>query len=145
MKKTVARKRYEVRGMMEWHPEFRAGRTRLQVAFTGGHLCGGACTAASYETSDPVVQKVIEGSEPFRSGRIRLSREWRNRDDGRKDPLPAGSGGPARFEYGDEEDIYEFLHNEKGVPLEQLTDRGSCFSVAERLGVTLVRKSVSER
>ena len=66
------KKRYEVRGMMEWHPVFRAGRTRLQVSFTGGHLCGGACTPAAYETSDSVVQAVIEASAAFRSGRINV-------------------------------------------------------------------------
>lgn len=63
-------KRYEVRGMMEWHPEFRVGRSRLTVPFTGGHLCGGACTPASFETADPVVQIVIEQSAYFRSGMI---------------------------------------------------------------------------
>lgn len=66
-------KRYEVRGMMEWHPMFAAGKARIQVSFTGGHLGEGCVTPARYETSDPVVQKVIENSSAFKSGRIRLA------------------------------------------------------------------------
>ncbi|MBO5445672.1 MAG: hypothetical protein J5995_10085 [Muribaculaceae bacterium] len=67
------KKRYEVSGMMEWHPVFCIGRTRMRVSFTGGHLCGGGTTPASYETDDPVVQAVIEGSAEFRRKRIRLA------------------------------------------------------------------------
>lgn len=71
---TDMKKRYEVRGMMEWHTVFAAGRSRIRVSFIGGHLCGGGSTPAVYETSDPVVQKVIERSGAFRSGRIRLAK-----------------------------------------------------------------------
>ena len=80
------KKRYDVRGMMEWHPEFRVGRTRLQVSFTGGHLCGGACTPASFETSDAVVQKVIEDSAAYRSGLISIGMVM---DDGHPDRIPS--------------------------------------------------------
>lgn len=72
------KKRYEVSGMMEWHPVFNIGRTRMRVPFTGGHLCGGGITPATYETSDPVVQAVIEDSAAFRSKRIRLA--WSRND-----------------------------------------------------------------
>lgn len=72
------RKRYEVDGMMEWHTVFRVGRTSLSVSFTGGHLCGGGTTPAAFETSDPVVQTVIENSESFRNRKIRLA--WRRPD-----------------------------------------------------------------
>lgn len=67
------KKIYEVRGMMEWHPMFVAGRARIQVSFTGGHLGEGCVTPARYETSDAVVQRVIENSASFRKGRIRLA------------------------------------------------------------------------
>lgn len=51
---------------------FAVGRARIQVSFTGGHLGDGCSTPAKYTTSDPVVQKVIENSEHFRNGRIRV-------------------------------------------------------------------------
>lgn len=145
-------KRYEVRGMMEWHPEFRAGRTRIRVSFTGGHLCGGACTPATYETSDPVVQKVIEDSLAFRQGRIRHVMEGGYPVGGRvmgsvhSDRRPEGPEaarvcGLTVFEYRDIEDISDFLQFKKGVPLERLSSEEGCFKEAERLGVVLKKKS----
>lgn len=128
----MIRKRYEVRGMMEWHPVFKVGRSRLRVSFTGGHLCGGASTPAFYETSDPVVQVVIESSAEFRSKRIRLAMESR---------IPEPCQESAIFEYTKEEDIYDYLEHKKGIPVEQLCDMDSCFLEAKRLGVTLVKKS----
>lgn len=128
----MIRKRYEVRGMMEWHPVFKVGRSRLRVSFTGGHLCGGASTPAFYETSDPVVQVVIESSAEFRSKRIRLAMESR---------IPEPCQKSAIFEYTKEEDIYDYLEHKKGIPVEQLCDMDSCFLEAKRLGVTLVKKT----
>lgn len=69
---------------MEWHPVFKAGRSRLQVSFTGGHLCGGACTPASFETEDPVVQAIIEGSKAFNTGRITIGMVMETGDDDRR-------------------------------------------------------------
>ncbi len=65
-------KTYEAPGMMEWHPVFVVGRTRLQLPFVGGHFCGGATCAATFQTSDPVVQKIIENSVAFKSDKIVL-------------------------------------------------------------------------
>ena len=152
--------------MMEWLPEFRVGRGRLQVSFTGGHLCGGACTPASYETSDPVVQKVIESSVHFRQGRIRLVMEDGHTDrpaigstmlSGAATPEPASEGvlpecvcGVAAnvtdshkgfvFEYSTLDDISDFLQFGKSVPLDRLHSEEDCFREAERLGIVLKKK-----
>ncbi len=142
----MKRKRYEVRGMMEWHPVFKVGRSRLRVSFIGGHLCGGASTPAFYETTDPVVQAVIESSAEFRSGRIRLAMESSNPESGQEPVCPSqanqDSGSQATiFEYTKEDEIYDYLEQKRGVPVEQLCDSDSCFLEAKRLGVTLVKKS----
>ena len=122
---------------MEWHPEFRVGRGRLQVCFTGGHLCGGATTPATYETADPVVQKVIESSKAFRTGRIIV----------REGPTDRQTAEPVAcrqnryvFEYRNLDDISDFLQFEKGVPLERLFSEEGCFREAERLGISLKKK-----
>ena len=142
---------------MEWHPEFRVGRSRLQVSFTGGHLCGGASTAASYETSDAVVQAVIESSAAFRRGRIRLVMEGGHSDrrsegptaqDGAKSAGNCASGAAVKmatphesvFEYSKIDDISDFLQFKKGVPLERLHSEADCFKEAEKLGVVLKKK-----
>ena len=140
------KKRYEVKGMMEWHPLFKVGRSTLRVSFTGGHLCGGACTPASYETSDPVVQRVIESSEAYRSKRISLVGEYGR--EASQSPTEPNYGREASqpptesntFEYSNEEDIYEYLQHECGVSVDDLSVEGSCYEVAKRLGITLRKK-----
>ncbi len=119
--------------MMEWHPVFRVGRTRLQVSFTGGHLCGGACTPAYYDTSDPVIQKIIESSAPYRAGRIR--RRSIGTMESQSPPPPSQK---EVVEYSDIEDLCDYLHKVKGIPLEQLCgEKEACFREANRLGLTL--------
>ena len=148
------KKRYEVRGMMEWHPEFKVGRTRLQVPFTGGHLCGGASTPAVFETADPVVQAVIEGSAAYKIKRIRLAAVIDDGNPGMERLLPGrqnadacnadeghpGSSPSMTFEYTDTEEIFEFLRYQKDVPQSRLMTPDSCFVEAERLGIELKRK-----
>ena len=170
------KKRYEVKGMMEWHPVFKIGRGTLQVSFTGGYLCGGARTSASFETSDPVVQKVIECSKPYRSQKIRLvyteascqGQDSRSQIPEARDQIPdIGDQKPetrdqmpeARgqspdseanpqppkeseiFEYTKEEEIYEYLQHTHGIHVEQMSTKGSCYDEAERLGITLRKKT----
>ena len=137
---------------MEWHPVFRAGRTRLQVSFTGGHLCGGACTAAAYETSDPVVQAVIETSEAFRSGRITLAAGCIGAaavimaaPNGRMNSLRDGKGGsqePATvMEFGDLDSASDFLQGRKGIPVDRVLSREQCEAEARDLGIRLIIKN----
>ena len=125
----MAKKRYEVRGMMEWHPEFAAGRTRVRVSFTGGHLCGGCVTPAVFETSDPVVQAVIERSEAFSSKRIRLAPGCR--------PMERGQKAPVKMDFNNLETATEMLHYDKGVPLSQLMDEESCIREGRKLGLEI--------
>ncbi len=136
------KKIYEVKGMMEWHPEFRVGRVCLKVAFTGGHLCGGACTPAVCETTDPVVQKVIESSTAFRNGRIRLVKEQQLME-GRLPSLPPdvpGSLPPKKLvsiEFDDIDKATDFLQHAKGIPLERIITLDQCVAEAKRLGMDL--------
>lgn len=125
-------KRYEVRGMMEWHPVFSAGRTRLKVAFTGGHLSAGGCTPASFETSDPVVQRVIESSLPFRRGQIRVM-------GGAAVSMTAAHGQPMEFStLGEAQD---FLQASKSVPIDGMLTHEDCIAAAARLGIPMTIKN----
>lgn len=143
-------KRYEVRGMMEWHPVFSAGRTRLKVTFTGGHLSAGGCTPASFETSDPVVQRVIESSLPFRRGQIRVmggaAVGMTAPNDQRTDcaygaavSMTAAHGQPMEFStLGEAQD---FLQASKSVPIDGMLTHEDCIAVAARLGIPMTIKN----
>lgn len=152
------RKKYTVRGMMEWHPVFKAGRARIQVSFTGGHLGDGCITPASFETSDIVLQRVIEKSSAFRSGRIRLSATVREEGDSE-----AGSAAKAKADIKErpavrkaeaaslQKDLFgmqtmvfesmdaaaEYLHEEKGIPLARLMEAEECRAEAVKIGINL--------
>jgi len=127
------KKIYEVKGMMEWHPIFAVGRARIQVSFTGGHLGDGCCTPAKYASSDPVVQRVIEGSVHFRTGRIKLATIFDE---------PA-SETPVRLidmEFDDYMKAALFLQDEKGVDKKLLTENDSIVSEAKKCGIHLIIK-----
>lgn len=139
----MIRKTYEVKGMMEWHPVFTIGRTRIQVPFTGGHMSDGAVTAASFTTADRVVQTVIERSEAFKTGRIRLGHQYEVCQADARVPhsstpvADASSTEMAVLEYGSVGEAADFLQFMKGVPLEKLKDKKSCVKEARKLGIDL--------
>ena len=127
---------------MEWHPVFAVGRARLQVSFTGGHLGEGCVTPARYETTDPVVQRVIENSESFRSGRIRLAATIRlgmAQASSAADPglgMAQAASAAERlntFEFCSLDEVREFLHKEKGVSKTRLDSEDDCINEAHRL------------
>ncbi|MDE5813330.1 MAG: hypothetical protein K2H72_03500 [Muribaculaceae bacterium] len=148
------KKRYDVKGMMEWHTEFKVGRSRLQVSFTGGHMCGGASTPASFETSDPVVQAIIEGSPAFKNGRIRVGSVTQTASTDRQPQPPSaessasvvaeqpaeGSGAASQttvVEYKTKTGASDFLQFEKGIPIERLLTAEDCIAEARKIGIDL--------
>lgn len=68
------RKTYAIRGLMEFQALIPAGRSTVRIPFTGGALSGYGVTPATYRTSDPALQHLIEASPDFRKGRIILLR-----------------------------------------------------------------------
>lgn len=68
------KKIYGVYGLVEWHVNIPAGRMLIPVEFTGGKFSSYGVTPAEYATADPVVQRAVERSRHFASGRIALLR-----------------------------------------------------------------------
>lgn len=66
-------KTYAVSGYMEFIASIPVypGKT-VQLHFTGGKQNGFGVTPAKFTTADPVLQKIIEKSEQYRSGLIKL-------------------------------------------------------------------------
>lgn len=63
---------YGVFGLTEWQVLIPAGCAKVRVRFTGGSLSGYGVTPATFETSNPYIQRLIQNSPEFRSRRIRL-------------------------------------------------------------------------
>lgn len=66
------RKRFYVDGLLEWQVIIPAGKIDIPVFFEGGRISGYGITPAEFITSDPVLQRAIESSSYFRSGRIKM-------------------------------------------------------------------------
>lgn len=66
--------------MMEWVALIPTPCNMMRIRFSGGSLSGYGVTPATYSTDNPAIQHLIENSDFFRSGRIRLSGSNRTTD-----------------------------------------------------------------
>lgn len=62
---------YYVMGLTEYRMRLQPGPVGVDVEFTGGVVNGYGVTPATYETDDPIIQRLLEASAAYRSGRIR--------------------------------------------------------------------------
>ena len=60
--------------LVDWVAQIKAGAATIRVHFTGGALTTYGVTPAEFTTSNPFIQKVIEGSSYFKEGRIMILR-----------------------------------------------------------------------
>lgn len=148
--------------MMEWHPVFAAGRARIRVPFTGGHLGDGCSSPAIFETSDAVIQRVIENSKPFRNGRIRLAASLP--EAAKKilpNPSPKTDCKPASIhqsppeiatvvpesseimEFDNFNDAADYLQFKRGVQSTILFDATDCIREAKNRGINMIIKDQS--
>ena len=65
-------KTYGVYGLMDWQRIIRVGRAKFCPLFTGGGATAYGQTPAKYATSNEVCQRIIENSDYFKSGHIKL-------------------------------------------------------------------------
>ena len=77
----MIRKTYGVSGLMDWTTQIKAGKGAVSVHFTGGALTAYGVTPAKFSTSNPFFQNVIECSDHFKNGRIKLLEQMEVPDD----------------------------------------------------------------
>lgn len=68
----MLQKKYGVEGLVDWKAQISAGRAKVIVHFAGGALTRFGVTPAEFTTKDAFIQRVIEDSGYFKSGRIRI-------------------------------------------------------------------------
>lgn len=72
MSKTI--KTYAVYGIMDWICQISSGRCIFTIPFSGGAMTTLGVTPATYTTDNAVIQMVIEKSDHFRKGKIKLNK-----------------------------------------------------------------------
>ncbi len=68
------KKMYVSPGLTELHLIVGTSAAPVSVEFTGGSTSGYGTRPAHFATDDPVLQRLIESSQPFRKGIIVISR-----------------------------------------------------------------------
>lgn len=72
----LMKKTYGVYDMVEWRAELKGrGGARVRIEFTGGSTTTQGVIPATYTTENPLVQLVIESSQPWNDGKIKLVRQ----------------------------------------------------------------------
>lgn len=69
-------KKYGMRGISEAVLRFERGKVNIVCPFTNGNLLSKEPMPASFVTSNPIVQRVIETSEMFLNGKVYIVAEY---------------------------------------------------------------------
>lgn len=70
----LLKKTYEIFGMVEQSCVFKAGSGFIRVDFRNGSLATSGVVPATFTTKDRAIQTVIENSEKFKNGVIKLGK-----------------------------------------------------------------------
>lgn len=65
-------KTYGINGLLEWHGYVHSNGLTMKVDFTNGCATAYGVAPATFMTKDELTQHVIENSEEFKGGRIRI-------------------------------------------------------------------------
>lgn len=141
MRKTI--KTYGVRGLMEWVCNIPVGKTHMRVEFTGGVLTSYGNTPAKFTTDDPFKQAVIEHSEWYKTGRIKL---LHCQDIGEASSIPVlqestseASSIPVGLEIVEVsslDDAKSYLNENLGISVRELRSKKSVLDAAARNGLS---------
>lgn len=126
--------------MMEWHPVIKAGRSRIRVTFEGGHFSGSGQTPATFETWDPVVQRVLESSEHFKSGRIRLAHGFKKENQVNKNQS-AYQKNSGEMVFDTLSNAREYLIANKKIKRSLLMSQEDCIEEAAKAGLRITIRS----
>lgn len=79
----AAIKKYEIRSAMEYSLPVKFGQRYIRVTFTGGCINSQRTEPASAFVSNPVLQELIEGTNEFKRGTIKLAQVIETEEEGK--------------------------------------------------------------
>ena len=140
------KKTYGIAGLLEWHGIVESNGVQMRVPFTNGSTTAFGVAPATYTTADELTQHIIEDSEQFKKGRIRVVRvvelEEPKKAAKAADKLAApgekDKSGRKPVEVADEQEAKEWLKDNYGYTLTALRSRASFESACKESGVEFV-------
>ena len=82
------RKTYGINGLLEWHGIVNSGGINMKVDFVNGSVTAFGVSPATFTTEHALTQAIIENSEQFKKGKIRIVRVVQLEEEA-PDPAPA--------------------------------------------------------
>lgn len=139
---------YGVDGMMEWNAIIPAGTARVNIPFKHGSYDGRGVSAATFRTSDPFFQAVIEHSDYYASGKIFIISDHREVVSGQEsvgsDQYEEVSGQESEgeslteVEVSSREDAKQYMIAHFGFSASSLKSKASILAAAKANGVLFV-------
>lgn len=126
---------------MEWVAVIRLGKTKFTFPFSGGTLTGYGVTPALYTTDNPVFQKVIEGSNYFKDGKITLIRSIDSEEttaDNTTAPAPKAEVQITKVTVPSMDDAREYLKEKYKVAAKSLLSQKAILESAKAHGIEFV-------
>ena len=126
-----ALKVYGVNGLMEWHCQIIAGGATFHFEFVDGVLTAHGSTPAKFKTDNILFQNIIENSNYFKNGRIKLLKTVVLEADEPKDEVK-------KIKVSCLEDAKQILCDEYGADALSLTGKRSIVNAAKERKIRLL-------
>lgn len=68
----MTRKTYAARGLLDWQMALNVAGAILRICFSGGSMGANGVIPAKYTTENEAIQRIIESTQWFTSGKIYL-------------------------------------------------------------------------
>lgn len=152
------RKTYGINGLLEWHGIIESNGLKMKVDFTNGSTSALGVAPAAFTTEKELTQHIIENSEQFKGGRIRLVRSIPipgTENEGKAKAAPAkeipaeegenaGEGAEgvavekAQVKVSSVEDAKDYLVEHFGIAGSKLRTRAACIAAGDENGIEFI-------
>lgn len=131
-------KTYGINGLLEWHGQITSGGIKMNISFTNGSVTAYGVAPATFTTKNEFTQCVIEGSDEFKGGRIRLVSQTALEDDSVATEAN-GNGAAKSIKVADKAEAVEWLkenYPDKGYTGIKLRSKEAFDAACAECGVT---------
>lgn len=132
-----ALKIYGVNGLMEWQCEIVSGNVKFHFEFTDGVITAHGASPAKFKTDNPLFQNIIESSNYFKNGRIKLVKTIVLEEDAPKEDAPKEDV-TKKVNVSDLEEAKQYLVDNYGISPLKLTGKRTIVSAARECNIEFV-------
>lgn len=123
-------KTYGINGLLEWHGTLQSHGIKMKVDFTNGSVTAYGVAPATFTTKDELTQHIIENSEMFKKGRIKVIKSvMLPEEQPKQQPKPAAMA-PKPEPTGDAKPAAAVTEEEAGEPA--AADGGNVVKVSDK-------------